>query len=69
MRLTAVKMTFSDSVHDVRRGKCYHGQYKTILDRLVIANPNVTNFLVELNRFRGPYSKRFRFFLSHEWAL
>ena len=38
---------FMDRVHDVSHGKCMTKEYPTILDLLEIANPNVTNCLID----------------------
>jgi hypothetical protein len=48
IKVTVIMIDFANVVHDVRRGKCVNHKYKTILDRLVINEPNVTNFLVKI---------------------
>ena len=47
VNVSVVSMQFSNTAHDIRIGKCHHDQYKTILDRLIIDDPNVQNFLVK----------------------
>ena len=47
IRIKVITMHFSDQLYDVTAGKCSHAKYKTILDRVVITNPNITNHLID----------------------